>query len=844
MAEKKKSKAIYALLGLGLIGAGVAYAFYKKKKSVLKIVAQDQLQYPVTILIEDSAGEMVELFVDSISDKEVSLEPGDYFLTISKIGYISHTETVTIIKDEEKTVTFLLEVGVAGKGELTVKTIDGLGNVLPSVQVEINYEGQPTYSVTTNNAGEWIFLQTEVGTYTITSANKTGYSWNNTLGVVSVLLNDGDKKELTAVMEGGVAVDCNAKCLEIVAVNCQDTPLFGTLIPVAQIKNNCAFPVDGKLVVWSVGFQPVTTSKKFSIPANGTQDVAVSPMTKNVPGGVTVNFTVAKTCEGKDSIEDVSECKINVIAGTGTLNVLTVDEAGLPVSDVNFVIEGIVSYNLNTDLNGTWTFPATEAGTYITIQVAKPGWEWLPGQGLKSVVLAPGGTETITLVLKAGVLPICNDGETVTEDCGAGMVITTQECVGGQWVLSGETCPTEGNLELHFLTPEALPANVLIIKQEDGSVLFDGLANEGQQIPIPANVLCILTAESSKAGYKSYGPVLFTVQGGHTSANPYIINISLPKQSTGCVNFNSNVSGFNVEIIGGGVWNLSCGGQTCQQCELPIAEGEFNQYLYTATKPGYTSQTGGWNFPPGVITANININLSPIGGTVTFEITDSVTGKPLEYALIYVDTAYKGQTDGNGKLIVDLSAGSHKTKVTKQGYEDGFMNFSLADGQNKTVPIDIVEIAPKKEVLVVYPWYAVNKCGEASPTDKEISKQLYDTLKTKSKISPFYAYSTSVNDLNIGSYDVIILVGGSWAWNDCNSFYTGEEVFTDLGFPDTTTTKSSWCNTTTQSGTKIYALGGWTAQDTLDLKNCFVSQLNADGSNIDSISCSTVEGCA
>lgn len=578
-------------------------------------------------------------------------------------------------------------------------------------------------------------------------------------------------------------------------------------------------------------------------------------------GGIAVAFSMKdKTSAGKGSLKviakDPTQYPVNILIETDTgefENYLgnVMEDKSIPLESGDYIIS-ISKLGYVTEIGTVQIIEGKETtATFVLNKVAEGCSQTnLPGCGNQVDCETANGFWYNNQCNKdpIGICAIDNLPSCANQlDC---------ETVGGFWyngMCNAE--PPTGFVKFTIDPFEASPAHILIVEQMGGKVVFDGNVNDGEKLELPSEIPYILSAQSTKAGYKDYPSTIFSVQTTHTIDLPYEILISLPKLLFGCVNFSSNVSGFSVEIIGGGVWNLSCGGQTCQQCNLPIAEGEFNQYLYTATKSGYTTQTGGFSFPPGIITANITITLSPVGGTVTFEITDNISNKPLEFALIYVDTAYKGQTDGNGKLTVDLSAGSHKAKVTKQGYEDANMNFSLADGQNKTVPIDMIEIAPKKEVLVVYPYYAINNngnpctkepwCCEASPTDKELSLSLYNTLKTKSKINAQYGFATSLSDLFPDFYDVVIMIGGSWAWNNCNSWYAGEPMMELLGFSDTTATKSTWCNSKTlPAGAKVYQLGGFTANNTQTMVNCFKNQLNADGSNIDSISCSTVEGCA
>lgn len=72
--------------------------------------------------------------------------------------------------------------------------------------------------------------------------------------------------------------------------------------------------------------------------------------------------------------------------------------------------------------------------------------------------------------------------------------------------------------------------------------------------------------------------------------------------------------------------------------------------------------------------------------TVTVNVNDMATGRPISSAKVYLDGIYVGTTDYYGKLVLQtVSTGPHTIKATKTGYSDA--STSLDASSNKTVTL-------------------------------------------------------------------------------------------------------------------------------------------------------------
>lgn len=224
------------------------------------------------------------------------------------------------------------------------------------------------------------------------------------------------------------------------------------------------------------------------------------------------------------------------------------------------------------------------------------------------------------------------------------------------------------------------------------------------------------------------------------------------------------------------------------------------------------------------------------GGNKSVDCTVSSVGNILSYnavAIGFTNPIYHVDF-GDGKTS-DLKTGDH-TYVQAGNYSFTVSVTESADATSVktcTKPVSIVAGVTKTTVLVAYPT--------CSTTDKNIATlKLYNTLKSIPKLAVDITGAKCIDSLNIGKYDVILLVGGNISWNDCNKLFTGCDVFADLGFNNTTADVNTWCNSVVAGGSKIYGFGGMDGADTANVVDAFFTPLNGDGSNIASISCADI----
>ncbi len=155
--------------------------------------------------------------------------------------------------------------------------------------------------------------------------------------------------------------------------------------------------------------------------------------------------------------------------------------------------------------------------------------------------------------------------------------------------------------------------------------------------------------------------------------------------------------------------------------------------------------------------------------------------------------------------------------------------------------------APKLTVQIAHPSCSAN--------DKQMATDLNTVLSSLSSLSTVV---TSVSKQCSGAVDIsgvtsaLIIIGGSTSWNDCMSDKCN--MYSEFGFNcqpgnptncQTTFDKTTWFNVANVgvnpiSGTRVYAIGGFSAQDTAKVINTFLSLLDKQGSNIAKINKSDV----
>jgi hypothetical protein len=185
------------------------------------------------------------------------------------------------------------------------------------------------------------------------------------------------------------------------------------------------------------------------------------------------------------------------------------------------------------------------------------------------------------------------------------------------------------------------------------------------------------TLKLIKDGYKEFSQTL-TLNSSDTSKT---VNISLEKSSTtststssstttpktGTLSVNSNPTGAKVYV------DNSYKGITPIKLNL-----EVGTYTVKITKTGYLDYT-----ETVKITENkqysINQPLMKLGKTATVNISTNPT-----YATVYIDGIEVGLSP---LFFYKIEPGHHEIKVTKEGYLEYYGEFTIKDGETKTLPL-------------------------------------------------------------------------------------------------------------------------------------------------------------
>ena len=77
------------------------------------------------------------------------------------------------------------------------------------------------------------------------------------------------------------------------------------------------------------------------------------------------------------------------------------------------------------------------------------------------------------------------------------------------------------------------------------------------------------------------------------------------------------------------------------------------------------------------------------------------------------------------------------------------------------------------------------------------------------------------NKINDDDWDIIVIIGGQEAWNDC-SWNGWSYFFNDVKQNDDNT----WFQKSSYNGTRVFGIAGWTLSDTQDVADCFIDEWN------------------
>ncbi len=194
----------------------------------------------------------------------------------------------------------------------------------------------------------------------------------------------------------------------------------------------------------------------------------------------------------------------------------------------------------------------------------------------------------------------------------------------------------------------------------------------------------ITTSSTSKTVYIYLTPIDDTPTSGS-------ITVYVKDANTG-----SAISGATVS--GGGY-----SGTTNSSGYKVFSDLSFGSYTFTASKSGYSSNSGSVSISTSTTSNSVTIYLTPIPttGSITVYVKDAETGSYISGASISGDAS--GTTNSSGyKVFSDLSFGTYSFTVSKSGYYAGSGSATInSSSTSKSVTIYLTPI-PTSGTITVY----------------------------------------------------------------------------------------------------------------------------------------------
>lgn len=161
--------------------------------------------------------------------------------------------------------------------------------------------------------------------------------------------------------------------------------------------------------------------------------------------------------------------------------------------------------------------------------------------------------------------------------------------------------------------------------------------------------------------------------------------------------------------------------------------------------------------------------------------------------------------EGRTPFTRTLPVGTYYLIVSKDGYYSKTMAVDVLKEQLTTYHIELQPIVRKKIMLVTY----------ASTEDYNYARTVSQQLRGIYEIFVWRGASLS----NIENSDIAVIIGGQYAWESVST-----NLFRALGFTDITPEDKGYIYIQYKRyrNTDVYALAGWTAEDTQYTVNRFI----------------------
>ncbi|GAB1765757.1 carboxypeptidase regulatory-like domain-containing protein [Priestia megaterium] len=623
-----------------------------------------------------------------------NLAPGEYSVTVTKLGFGTQTQTVTVASDQTSTANFAL---LADAGTLSGSVTDVNGNPIigPNIFIRIFTGGNVLLkSVTAQPDGTFAVFGLEPGTYTLI-AEAPNYAANST--PITIAAN-----QTTTV---AIALTPNPATISGNVVNQQtNTPLQGVTVTASsngQIIATAVTDINGnfQLINLAAGaISIVTFAQNF---VNTPQTIVLNP-------GETQQITLSLT----------------PLTGTITGTVIN-QQTGTPVQGANVEIRqfspaGPIAATTVTDGLGVFTIPNLQPASYTVIAQATNF-----GTQAATTTVLPNDVSTVAIGLT--LLPGTVQGTVRNENTGAPLegaiirvirrdgtvvdeVLTNAQgffTIGGLpadsytlvaissdfqrqtigfTVVPEQTTTVDVNLQLNpgtlkgtvtdFFTGGPIAnAIVLVFPSQSITSIARGITNENGQYTIlnlaPGEYNVVATATNFARG--GVGAVISadstTVANIQLTPNPATISGTvtdfggniIPNATVRVLDQNETILGTAITDING---NYSVG--NLPQGTLTII----------ASAQRFATQLTAVTLTPGQTLPNVDIQLTALVGNITGRVFNLATGQPIVGAITVVRTSGgtnvivdSGTTDQNGRyLIEDLAPGSYSVVATASGF--------------------------------------------------------------------------------------------------------------------------------------------------------------------------------
>ena len=563
---------------------------------------------------------------------------GDYTVTASAAGYHSGSKQVTVNETVPTTVDFALEP-ILVFGWIEGKVTDNkTGSSI--VDATVKADGFMGF---TNETGYYSIEVAAPGTYTVT-ASMLGYYDDVETGV--------------SVSEGGATTTVNFTLQPIVGWidgTVKDAPT-GASVKGANVTAGDYYATTNPSGYYLIADVPVGT---YNVTASADGYYSASkPATVKKDEPTTVNFDI--------------EPFLGAINGTVTDKV-----TNLPIANAT-VTTTPGNYSATTDASGTYVISEVPVGTYQRVDASANGYF---GANTGKIVVTSGRTTTVNFKLTR-----------MRHDVAIALTIPA-EATQGENVTFSVSLTDNGNYNETF--------TLTVIVKETGTTILE------KTITLAINVHTIEKVDFDTSTFEpdTYTiraeAILATAKDDKPDNNQREATITI-KPKTGSIAGNVTDASTGLPIAGSTVTAVgpeTRSTTTAENGTYSLDEVLLGDYTVTASAAGYYN-----NSKPATVTENatttVDLTLTPLPGTISGKVTDSVTGDPIAGATLTVDGISAATNSSGGYTISDVPAGTYTVKVSADGYQNSSQtDVTVVAGETTIVDFELTPSQPLNLLL-------------------------------------------------------------------------------------------------------------------------------------------------